>query len=289
MLFHSEGWLLWPMSKRSSHNAAIEGQDCYRSDQWPEDDLANCSRTGDSPHPVHPMETRASRWQQRPVHQASQSNVKQNSQVKKDELLHKICSQQMKQEWFKTSAAVMSMNCASGSVTTILTTASAVNVHLWALCAELSCQHIHVCESTLHLEARIVAFHLEDLIHDSQDVVAHLAKERISISSDRERNLILRSDLQILAPRFTAVDPKGLHCQVDLKAIEAVYQVWGYRFQLDSNAAMIFRSAYDHEPPLQACPLTGICPTVTTQTSALSPLRWYSSTRRDQGISNPIA
>jgi putative transposase len=89
---------------------------------------------------------------------------------------------------------------------------------------------VPVRQSTLRIMARIDALYLDDPCSGSRRMVADLAREGISISRDRIRNLMRRKGLRAIyqRPRTTVPgDPsERFPCLVDLREVTAVDQVW---------------------------------------------------------------
>jgi len=87
-----------------------------------------------------------------------------------------------------------------------------------------------VRKSTLQIMARIDVHHLEDPCSGSLWMVGYLARDGISISRDRVRNLMRRVGFRAIyrKPRTTLPgDPsERFPCLVDVKGITAVDQVW---------------------------------------------------------------
>jgi putative transposase len=86
-----------------------------------------------------------------------------------------------------------------------------------------------VRESTLRIMARIDAHYLDDPCSGSQRIVAYLAREGITISRDRVRNLMRRMGLRAIyqKPRTTLPGnpSERFPCLVDLREVTAVDQV----------------------------------------------------------------
>jgi hypothetical protein len=97
-------------------------------------------------HPGQPVEEAAAGGRQRAVNRGKKSKDKEEGQAKEAELFEQIRRLQMDLEWLKkNSAALMPVNCASWSITTTLSSASAANVRCWACPDPRSITGLHRC------------------------------------------------------------------------------------------------------------------------------------------------
>ncbi|WP_255111348.1 IS3 family transposase, partial [Synechococcus sp. RedBA-s] len=89
---------------------------------------------------------------------------------------------------------------------------------------------VPVNESTLRIMARIDALYLEDPTTGSRRMVQYLAREGISISRDRVRNLMRCMGLRAIyqKPRTTVPGDTAerFPCLVDLNQVTTIDQVW---------------------------------------------------------------
>ena len=120
------------MSKRRTHSPEFKARDAMEaiSGRKTIQEIA-------ADHAVHPIQV--SQWKRQLLDGASelftrgkQSKDKEESQAKEAELFQQIGKLQMELEWLKKiSAALMPVNCASWSITTIQSSASAGNARCW--------------------------------------------------------------------------------------------------------------------------------------------------------------
>jgi putative transposase len=188
-------------------------------------------------HAIHPIQV--SQWKSQLLDEASElftrankSKDKDENQAREAELFQQIGKLQMELEWLKKS-----LSCSDAHELRKLVDQDDPELSVSRQCALLGLpkstlyyRPTPVRELTLRIMARIDALYLEDPCSGSRRMVDYLAREGISISRDRVRNLMRSMGLRAIyqKPRTTVPGKPSERypCLVDLKQVRAVDQVW---------------------------------------------------------------